>query len=428
MTMSKQWINVVVVGCGRIYNDAHRDAYVNKFSTNNVVIGLCDIRKELVDNQFKWLTKKYKRLLKRAKKKDNVDEIERVKFGLDNLEKFTSYDKMLDALEGEVELVDNCTPGRLHIPLAVQAMEHGINAMAEKPPGMNFLDVQRVVEAEEKTGKCFQLNENICYERPTQKMREVINSGKLGKVTEIEIHFGHGGPYVPHHFGESGLPHFIDPLWSGGGCLQDLAPHGISRAFWPIGKGSKIIDCKTKVLERRKNPRVMSGKPFESPVDDWAEAELTLHDPRTNSDYTMLVTTSWCGGFSFPFSIEGETGFLSVASNPDTKQYDPIIYYDEDEEFFPIDDDQWDPHSGYAREIQIYCNNLLDGKPSETPGTYALRLQEILSMHYFSKLKGETVTLEQMNDWGKEIKAKHDDIQDAVDEVATTFASVVDLK
>ncbi|MBD3188635.1 hypothetical protein GF325_17535 [Candidatus Bathyarchaeota archaeon] len=430
--MSDKWINVAVVGTGKIYNDAHRDAYINKYSKNIALIGLCDRFKDLAKEQFKWMKKRYQRLLKRAKKKENTDDIERIKFALDHLKVWKEYSRMLDDLEGVLDLVDNCTHGAGHIPLSVEAMEHGYHAMSEKPPGLNWWDVKRAVEAEEKTGKYFQLNENVCYERPTQRCREVIMGGKIGKVGELTVAFGHGGPYIPYTIGETGLPHFIDPVLSGGGCLQDLAPHGISKAFWPVGPGSRVMSCETTVLERRKNPRIMSEKPFESPVDDWAEAELILHDPRTNSEYTMNVVTSWCGSPSaFPFGIEGEKGTLSIAQNPDSKKYEPVLYPDdpdEDQVYFEVEDDPWEPFRGHIREIQIFADHILHDTPSSTPASYALALQECLSIQYFSKLQGKEVTVEEMDEWGKEIMDNHDDEQLAIETISLELVKAVDLK
>jgi predicted dehydrogenase len=427
--MDKKWLNVAVVGCGRIYHDAHKDAYVNKTSTNLVLIGLCDEKEDLVKEELKFIKKKYEKKVKKAKKK-NPEEAERYQFALDNIKGYTDYGKMLDELEGKLDVIDNCTPGMGHIPLSVQAMDHGYHACAEKPPGINWWDVKRAVEAEKRTGKYFQLNENVCYERPTQRMRTAIAEGHLGKIEEVTILFGHGGPYIPNMFGKTGLPHFIDPLMSGGGCLQDLAPHGISKAFWPIGEGGKVISCNTKILERRKNPRVMSGKDFVSPVDDWVEATLEMYDPRTKANYTMQCTTSWCGSPSaFPFSIDGENGAFNIAKNPIRKAYEPVFYPEEGEEtFFEIPADNWEPHKGHTREIQIFCQNILDGKPSNTSAEYALRLQEILSIHYLSKMKGKEVTLEELNEWGKEMDSKHGGGQKAIDEIAIAFSKTVDLK
>jgi predicted dehydrogenase len=68
--MDKNWINVAVVGCGKIFNDAHRVGYVNPASTNNIVIAVCDLQEELATGQVKWLKAEYEKLLAKAKQKE----------------------------------------------------------------------------------------------------------------------------------------------------------------------------------------------------------------------------------------------------------------------------------------------------------------------------------------------------------------------
>jgi hypothetical protein len=210
--------------------------------------------------------------------------------------------------------------------------------------------------------------------------------------------------------------------------LQDLAPHGISRAFWPVGTGAKVVACTTKTLERRQSPRIMSGKPFDNKLDDYAEAELEMWDPRKKKPFIMNVTTSWCGSFAFPFSIEGEKGTMSIGQDPKRKAYSPVIFSDDGDKYFPLDEDNWDPFEGYPREIQIYSDNLLHGKPSNTPAEYALRLQECLSIQYFSKLMKKKATIDEMEGWAAGIAAKHASYQDGIDEIAKALTGAVDQK
>ncbi len=419
--MAKTWANVAILGTGRIYNDGHRKTFVHPASTNNVVVAFCDVQENLAKDQMKWLKKGYEKQLKQAKKKGVAAEVERLTFGLSHLKVYTSIDKMLDELEGTLDVIDNCTPGRLHIPLSVQAMEHGVHAMAEKPPGLNWWDVKRAVAAEQKTKKSYHLMECVCYDRPLQKCRQLIQDGVLGKIKHAFVPYGHGGPYIPHFFTENKLPHFIDPLWCGGGTLQDLAPHGISKALWPIGPETRVISCETKILERRQNPRKMSKKPFTSVVDDWAEADLELSDPRTNSNYTMHSVASWCGGVSRAFTIEGEKGTLEVE-----KGHPVLTAPDGKKTTFPVDKDNW-ADDMYMREIQIFCDNILHGKPSDTPAGYALHLQETMSIQYFAKLMKRRATREEMDAWGEQVTSSAKSEQEKVDAVTLSLLKGIDL-
>ncbi len=222
------------------------------------------------------------------------------------------------------------------------------------------------------------------------------------------------------------MPHFIDPLLSGGGVNQDLAPHGISKAFWPVGAGSRVVACENKVMERRRNPRDMSGKSFVCPVDYWVESELELFDPRTNSNYTMSVKTSWCGGFRNAFMIEGEKGKMTDGIH--FFRPAPLLIDNNKKKTFPVDKDQWEPHNPYVREIEQFADCILHDKPTDAGAEYALRLEETLSIQYFSKLMKRKVTMDELDAWADEILANADDEQKAIDDIALQFTGAIDLK
>ncbi len=141
----------------------------------------------LAQAQFAWLKGEYeKRLIILQKKKDSKN-IERVKYALENMKVYTSFDKMLDETEGNLDLIDNCTHGRAHVQLAIQAMDQGVNAMAEKPPALNFMDARWLVKMEEKSGKRFQLSEQMRFEPVEQKMRKLIATGILGSIKHLQV-------------------------------------------------------------------------------------------------------------------------------------------------------------------------------------------------------------------------------------------------
>jgi predicted dehydrogenase len=169
----------------------------------------------------------------------------------------------------------------------------------------------------------------------------------------------------------------------------------------------------------------MSNKPFDSKLDDWAEAELEFFDPRTNSNFKGSIKTSWCGGFPFPFSIEGENGTMDVSKH--LFNYEPCIHTNDDKElWFDFIKDQWEPHNQYHREVQTFCDKILHNQQSDTSAEYALRLQEVISMHYFSKLMGRTVKVEEMEKWANEVAAKAGDEQKAIEEIALKLCGAVE--
>lgn len=395
-----KWVNVAVLGCGKVFQDLHRNAFPNAASTNNALIALCEMNQPILTEQFEWVKKQYERRLKQAEKKAQTEDIERLKYALANLKTYTSMEKMLEEMKGTVDVIDNCLPNKFHVPFSIKIMEAGFHVMSEKPSGLNWWEVRALVEAEKRTGKSFQLMSPYAYANPIWTMRKAFAEGKVGKIQEVWCNGGHGGPYLPVFAGETGLPHFIDPVLSGGGCLQDMAPHSLSRVFFPLGAGAKVVACDTKKLEGRKQI-TLGGKDFENKVDDYAEADLEIFDPRTNSNFIVHSKVQWRGELNPPFKFQTENGSLTVEKHE--MAYEPCLTDASGKQtFIPLEKDQWDAFDGHTREIQIFCENIRNGQPSNTPAEYALRLQELISIQYFSKLMKRRVTIEEMNKWGEE--------------------------
>ena len=86
----------------------------------------------------------------------DVDESKTAKYP--NIKAYTDYKEMLDIEKPDV--VHVCTPHYLHAEMTIYALERNINVLCEKPLCMNREEIERVLEAEEKSSAqlavCFQ--------------------------------------------------------------------------------------------------------------------------------------------------------------------------------------------------------------------------------------------------------------------------------
>ena len=121
------------------------------------------------------------------------------------------YQSLLD--NPEVDAVYIATPHPLHAQWAIKAADAGKHILLEKPLTLNWPDAQRVVEACARNQ--VQLLEAFMYRCHPQsaKLVEIIRSGALGEVLQIEATFG---------FMSGGDPksRLIDPELGGGGILD----------------------------------------------------------------------------------------------------------------------------------------------------------------------------------------------------------------
>jgi predicted dehydrogenase len=420
--MAKNWLNTAIVGIGKIFFDGHEKIY--KQGKYVIPVAYVDWDEARATQAMNVMKAHYQKLHQKTK----ADWAE---VALQNLKVYTSVDKMLDEMEGKVDLIDCCTHTREHIPIALKALARNVNVQAEKPPALNFLETKMLVEAEKKSKAHYQLAEHVCFEKSTIAMRKMIAEGYIGDLSYVEINFGHNGPYWPYVVSDQGIPHFIDPLLGGGGVLQDLAPHGISRAYWPLGDDIKVLTCNTKLIERRRTDRTMSGKPVDCKVDDYAIAEFTAKNEKTGKIFSMKATNSWCGHPGGEQAIiKGEKGTVVSARSRIIKR--PIVavkFNDGGQKEAPRIKDNYHSYDAKIRETQMFADLIMQGKKSPCDSVYAHKLQTIMSLHYFGKMKGREVTTEEMYAWGDELlKKNNNDFRKAIDFICLEFAKTVDLK
>ena len=95
----------------------------------------------------------------------------------------TAYYGFDELLENEKpDSVHICTPHYLHTPMAVEALNKGINVLLEKPCSVSFEEIDALRKAQTESGKqlaiCFQNRYNACV----QQAKKIILSGELGKI------------------------------------------------------------------------------------------------------------------------------------------------------------------------------------------------------------------------------------------------------
>lgn len=87
---------------------------------------------------------------------------------------------------GDVDLVLVCTDWFSHAHLAVEAMEAGKHVAVEVPAAVTLEECWRIVEVSRRTGRCFFLLENCCFDPFHLHALELVGSGHLGEIKHCE--------------------------------------------------------------------------------------------------------------------------------------------------------------------------------------------------------------------------------------------------
>lgn len=89
--------------------------------------------------------------------------------------------------DADVELVIVASPNHLHPEHTIAALQAGKAVVCEKPVAPRLADLDSMIAAAARTGSLFTVFQNRRYDPGFRKIKEVIASGKLGRIVEVKI-------------------------------------------------------------------------------------------------------------------------------------------------------------------------------------------------------------------------------------------------
>jgi predicted dehydrogenase len=141
---------------------------------------------------------------------------------------FTDFDEMITKTRPEVVIVT--TMDSTHRQFITRALAKGIDVITEKPMVTQAVDCQAVLDAEKKYDRKITVAFNYRYAPKHQKIKEILTSGEIGKVTSVDFSWyldtSHGADYFRRWH----------RLKSGGGSLWvHKATHHFDLMNWWLG-------------------------------------------------------------------------------------------------------------------------------------------------------------------------------------------------
>jgi predicted dehydrogenase len=208
-------VKVGIIGCGRATEVIHIPNYLNCKDAEVVA---------LVDKDKKQLQKTAKKL-----KVKNT---------------FSDYKKMLNNVE--LDMVDIVLPNHLHYKVATDCLKAKKHVLIEKPIALKLNDAKKMCALAKKVKKFLMVEQTQRFEPMHEKAKEIIDSGKLGKIYMIKVRIGHIGP-------EAWNPNakwFFQKDKVGGGCMLDGGAHVIDLILWLTGKRIKEVSSVLTTVEK----------------------------------------------------------------------------------------------------------------------------------------------------------------------------------
>ncbi len=173
---------------------------------------------------------------------------------------YGSYDEMLKkeaALPADqrIDFVAIVTPNHVHFPAAKAALEAGFHVLSDKPATFNLAEAKKLAEIVKKTGLLYGLTHNYTGYPLVKEARELIASGKLGKIRKVVVEYPQG--WLATNLEASGQKQAAwrtDPKRSGAaGCIGDIGTHAENLAEYITGlKISELAADLTAFVKGRK--------------------------------------------------------------------------------------------------------------------------------------------------------------------------------
>ena len=183
---------------------------------------------------------------------------------------FTDYRQML--ARDDVDLVIIAAPNDLHCRLTLDAAAAGKHVIVEKPMALNLAEADAMIAACRGAGVKLMYAEELCFAPKYVRLKELLDSGALGKPVLLKQSEKHDGPHAAH---------FWDVERSGGGVTMDMGCHAIEFFRWLLGR-SKIASV-------------------------YAQMSTSVHADKTQGDDNALVI------------VEFENGVTALAEESWTK-------------------------------------------------------------------------------------------------------------
>lgn len=102
----------------------------------------------------------------------------------------------------DIQLVVIATPPQSHYQLAKEALEHGKHVLVEKPFAETSAEARELFALAKAKNLLIQCYQNRRFDSDFLTVQKVIESGRLGELLEVEMHFDYFRPEVPNQTSE----------------------------------------------------------------------------------------------------------------------------------------------------------------------------------------------------------------------------------
>lgn len=290
---------------------------------------------------------------------------------------YTNYLELIE--DKEIDAVIVAATNTTHAEMSMAALQGGKDVLCEKPMATSLQDARTMIETAQKTGRKLMIAHNQRLENANQVAKEIIQSGKLGKVLTFRSVFGHPG--CEYWAIDRENTWFFKKSITAMGCLGDLAIHKLDLIRWMLEDEYVEVSAFADTLSKTYPDGTLID------VEDNATCIL-----RTRNGATGTVIVSWTYQKEDNSStFYCENGVLHLYSHP---EYSVIIDYDQERaEYHKTGKKSTNVEQVKSGIIDAFVECILQDTEPSIPGIEGYKALEIVLACIESSKTGKVVKL-----------------------------------
>jgi len=292
---------------------------------------------------------------------------------------YTDYHLLLK--DPDLDAIIVAATNTTHAEMTIAALEAGKHVLCEKPMATSLQDAERMIEAAEKFDKQLMIAHNQRLEPANQKAKEIIHSGKLGKVLTFTSVFGHPGS---EYWAIDGADTwFYRKNITGLGVLGDLAIHKLDLVRWILAddysEAFALLDTLSKTYP-------------DGGLIDVEDNALCLLRTKKGAMGTMIASWSYQKENNST-TIYCEKGVLGIYVDP---VFPLVVHYDNQHaEYHELGKKSTNVEQVKSGIIDAFIGAIVDNRPVPIPGIEGYKALAAVMACLESAKTGHVVKIEQ---------------------------------
>lgn len=286
---------------------------------------------------------------------------------------YTDYKELLKV--EKLDAVSVCTPNAIHAEISIAVANVGAHVLVEKPMASSNKEALAMIEAAERNSVFLMVGHNQRLMPPHVKAKEILESGRLGKVIQFRTAFGHPGPEGWSVDGRGSW--FFRKHDAIMGAMGDLGVHKADLLRWLLNDEVSEVGAFVGTLHKQGTD-----------VDDTATCILRM---RSGAIGTLIASWTQYRGGDNSTVLWCENGVMKIGTDPNDQVI--VELTDGTVEKYKVGAMATNEKQTVSGLIDEFVECLLNNQPPRISGEEGRRALNVILGAFESQATGQIIKL-----------------------------------